>query len=145
MLSTSFRQRSISHHALQGLHEAGRPQCQETLDATFQDSSARSRRQHGVSQRGCRSRRRQRDQPSKEIDAVFGAKISISQAIAAAEQATGGKAYSARIDNRNGVVAYEVKTAKTGALEMVSVDINAGNVIKVTPIDAKADDNEQSD
>ena len=46
---------------------------------------------------------------------------------------------------RNGVVAYEVKTAKTGALEMVSVDINAGNVIKVTPIDAKADDNEQSD
>jgi uncharacterized membrane protein YkoI len=78
-------------------------------------------------------------------DAVFGAKISISQAIAAAEQATGGKAYSARIDNVNGVVAYEVKTAKTGALEMVSVDINAGNVVKVTPIDAKADDNEQSD
>ena len=83
--------------------------------------------------------------PQKEIDAVFGAKISISQAIATAEQATGGKAYSARIDNRDGVLAYEVKTAKTGALEMVSVDINAGNVVKVTPIDAKADDNEQSD
>src|SRR4029077_15813155 len=47
--------------------------------------------------------------PQKEIDAVFGAKISISQAIAAAEQATGGKAYSARIDNVNGAVAYEVK------------------------------------
>jgi uncharacterized membrane protein YkoI len=83
--------------------------------------------------------------PQKEIDAVLGAKISISQAIAAAEQATGGKAYSAHIDNRNGVVAYEVKTAKTGALQMVSVDINAGNVVKVTPIDAEADDNEQAD
>jgi uncharacterized membrane protein YkoI len=83
--------------------------------------------------------------PQKEIDAIFGAKISISQAIAAAEQATGGKAYSARIDNMNGVVAYEVKTAKTGVLEMVSVDINAGKVVKVTPIDAKADDNEQAD
>ena len=83
--------------------------------------------------------------PQKEIDAVFGAKISISQAIAAAEQANGGKAYSARIDNGNGVVAYEVKTVKTGALQMVSVDINAGNVVKVTPIDAKADDNEQAD
>ena len=83
--------------------------------------------------------------PQKEIDAIFGAKISISQAIAAAEQATGGKAYSARIDNVNGAVAYEVKTAKSGALDMVSVDINAGKVVKVTPIDAKADDNEEAD
>jgi uncharacterized membrane protein YkoI len=83
--------------------------------------------------------------PQKEIEAVLGAKISISQAIAAAEQATGGKAYSARIDNMNGAVAYEVKTAKTGTLELVSVDINAGNVVKVTPIDAKADEEGQGD
>ena len=57
--------------------------------------------------------------PQKEIDAVLGAKTSTSQAIAAAEQATGGKAFSAGIDDKDGVLTYEVKTAKTGALQMV--------------------------
>jgi uncharacterized membrane protein YkoI len=83
--------------------------------------------------------------PQKEIDAVLGAKTSMSQAIAPAEQATGGKAFSAGIDDKDGVLTYEVKTAKTGALQMVRVDINAGNVVKVTPIDAKADEEEQGD
>src|ERR1700730_16355874 len=55
--------------------------------------------------------------PQKEVDAVLGAKTSMSQAIAAAEQATGGKAFSAGIDGKDGVLAYEVKTAKTGALQ----------------------------
>jgi len=38
-----------------------------------------------------------------------------------------------------------VKTAKTGALQRVRVDINAGNVVKVTPIDPKADEEDQAD
>jgi uncharacterized membrane protein YkoI len=83
--------------------------------------------------------------PQKEIDSVLGAKTSMSQAIAAAEQATGGKAFSAGIDDQDGVLTYEVKTAKTGALQLVRVDINAGNVVKVTPIDPKADEEDQAD
>ena len=83
--------------------------------------------------------------PQKEIDAALGAKTSMSQAIAAAEQATGGKAFSAGIEDQDGTFTYEVKTAKTGALQLVRVDINAGNVVKVTPIDPKADEEDQAD
>ncbi len=81
----------------------------------------------------------------KEIDAVLGAKISLSQAIVAAEAATGGKAFAADIAGKTGALGYEVKTAKEGVLQMVTVDPTLGKVIAVTPIDIKSDDEEQAD
>jgi uncharacterized membrane protein YkoI len=53
------------------------------------------------------------DQQS-ELNGVTNAKTSLSQAIAAAEQETGGKAVDAGLENQNqnGVMAHEIDIAK---------------------------------
>jgi uncharacterized membrane protein YkoI len=51
------------------------------------------------------------DQQS-ELNAVTNAKTSLSQAIAAVEQETGGKAVDAGLENQNGVMAHEIEMAK---------------------------------
>ena len=69
----------------------------------------------------------------QEATAIQNAKISLVQAITAAEQYTGGKAIDSGIENQNGkVIAYEVKVVKDNTVQEVLVDLGTGQVMKVT-------------
>ena len=81
----------------------------------------------------------------QEIAAVTSAKTSLSQAIAAAEQQTGGKAVSAAFEDRDGTKGYEVAIASGSKLQKVLVDPETGNVIKTLANDAKADEDSDND
>ena len=65
------------------------------------------------------------DQQS-ELNAVTNAKTSLSQAISAAEQETGGKAVDTGLENQDGVMAYEIEIAKGNTLQRVLVDSDSG-------------------
>ena len=81
-----------------------------------------------------------------EVSAVTNAKTSLWQAIAAAEQETGGKAVDAGIENQNGAMAYEVEIAKGTSLQKILVDFASGKVIKVTASNSGCDEaGEQSE
>jgi uncharacterized membrane protein YkoI len=77
-----------------------------------------------------------------ELSAVTSAKTSLSQAIAAAEQETGGKAVDTGLENQDGVMAYEIEIAKGNTLQRVLIDLDSGKVIKVMAGDANHEDGE---
>jgi uncharacterized membrane protein YkoI len=81
----------------------------------------------------------------QEINAVLKAKTSLTQAIAAAERETGGKAVETGLENQDGVMAYEVKIAKGDTLQNVLVDLASGKVIKVTAADANHEGGGEND
>ena len=69
----------------------------------------------------------------QEAIAIQNAKTSLVQAIAAAEQHTGGKAIESGIENQNGkIIAYEVKVVTGNTVQEVLVDLGTGQVMKVT-------------
>lgn len=69
----------------------------------------------------------------QEAAAVQNAKTSLVQAITAAEQHTGGKAIDISIeDHDDRVIGYHVKVAKGNTVQEVLVDLNTGQVLKVT-------------
>ena len=88
--------------------------------------------------------RNETDQQS-ELNAVTNAKTSLSQAIAAAEQETGGKAIGTGLENQDGVMAYEIEIAKGNTLQRVLVDSDSGKIIKVMAADADDENGEQKD
>jgi uncharacterized membrane protein YkoI len=53
-------------------------------------------------------------------------KMSMEQAVAAAEQATGGKAMSARLKERKGLLFYQVQTISEGSVKAVLIDPDNG-------------------
>lgn len=67
---------------------------------------------------------------SKEIASVLGAKTSIAQAIAAAEQQTGGRAMKIGIEEEKGVYFYEIKTVTKDKVAEVFVDPTSGQVVR---------------
>ena len=64
-----------------------------------------------------------------EAAALQGAKISLMQAIATAEQQTGGKAFDAGVDNEHGNVRIAVETNGPKGVQTVFVDPQSGQVI----------------
>lgn len=64
----------------------------------------------------------------KEIAAVRSAKTSIVEAIAAAEQKTGGRAVKIDVGGENGRYFYEVKTVTKDKVSEASVDLMSGQV-----------------
>ncbi|WP_109049272.1 PepSY domain-containing protein [Azospirillum sp. TSA6c] len=80
---------------------------------------------------------------ARDLSALSQATISLSQAVTAAEQETGGKALSADILLENGKVAFGVELAKDKATETVVVDATSGTVVKRHV--AKGDGEEQED
>lgn len=68
--------------------------------------------------------------PTDEARIMSQAKVSIAEAIAAAEKATGGKALGSGIEDQNGVVHFEVEILKDNALRKVLVDTQTGQVVK---------------
>jgi uncharacterized membrane protein YkoI len=71
-----------------------------------------------------------------EIDAILKAKTSLAQAIATAEQQTGGKAIETGLENEDGVMAYEIEVANGTTVQKVLVDLDSGQVTKVVAADA---------
>ncbi|MDP3163510.1 MAG: PepSY domain-containing protein [Reyranella sp.] len=66
----------------------------------------------------------------KEIAAVLGAKTSAAQAIAAAEQKTGGRAMKIDVEKEKGAYLYEVKTVAKDKISEVFVDLASGQVTR---------------
>lgn len=64
-----------------------------------------------------------------EAAALAQAKITLSQAITAAEQHVGGKASSAGIEDENGKIVYGVEIVGGGKSTDVKVDIATGQVL----------------
>ncbi len=67
----------------------------------------------------------------KEIAAVLGAKTSVAQAIAAAEQKTAGRAMKLEVEKEKGAYLYEIKTVSNGKVANVLIDPSSGQVVKI--------------
>jgi uncharacterized membrane protein YkoI len=66
----------------------------------------------------------------RELSAVVNAKTSLAQAIAVAENQTGGKAVESGVESRNGTMAYEVEISDGTTVQTVFVDPNSGQVMQ---------------
>lgn len=67
---------------------------------------------------------------NREIAAVLGAKTSLAQAIAAAEQRTGGHAMKIDVEKESGTYLYEVKTVSKNKVADVFIDPVSGQVVR---------------
>lgn len=65
-----------------------------------------------------------------EMDAILNAKISLTQAIATAENHVGGRATRVNVDRENGAYVYKVRVAGSEKLSEVYIDPASGNVIR---------------
>ena len=88
--------------------------------------------------------RERRDEPTDETRILSAAKVTMSQAITAAEQATGGKAAGTGIEDQDGVVHFEVTILKDNARQKVLVDTQTGQVVKILA-SKDDDDGEEND
>ena len=84
-------------------------------------------------------------QASMENDAlaISNAKISLTQAIATAEQQTGGKATSAEFEHEQGRWLAAVEVVKGGVVFDVSIDAERGAILSSK--EGKADHHEHDD
>ena len=81
-----------------------------------------------------------------EMTAVGTAKTSITEAITNAEQATGGKAFAAELENQDGVTVYQVDLLKDGKKQSALVAFDTGKASTTLKAEGGYDeDNEQSD
>jgi len=65
----------------------------------------------------------------REAAALQGAKVSLTQAVAVAEQQTGGQAFDAGVDTRDGQTRIVVETNGPGGIHTVSVDPQSGGFV----------------
>jgi uncharacterized membrane protein YkoI len=73
-----------------------------------------------------------KDNEAKELQLFSQAKISLTEAIKAAELKTGGKAVEADLDDESKTVQFEVEVLKNGKIHEVKVDGKTGKVLKVS-------------
>lgn len=76
---------------------------------------------------------------ARDAALVAKAKVSLSQAITAAEQSTGGKAFDAEVDSENGKLRYSVKVADAQGVKSVLVDPETAQVTAEPADDDDAD------
>ena len=74
---------------------------------------------------------------AQELAALVNAKTTLAQAIAAAEQQTGGKAIDAGLENENGAMAFAIEVAKDNTVQKVHVDLQSGKVLKAAAADSQ--------
>ena len=67
----------------------------------------------------------------EEMAAILDAKIPLAQAIATAEQETGGKALGASLEKRDGAIGFSVDVVKGDTAQEVFIDTQSGKVLKV--------------
>lgn len=82
------------------------------------------------------------DAPTDEARIMSSAKVSLSEAIAAAEKATAGKAVGSGIEDQDGVVHFEVTILKNQTRQKVLVDTQTGQVVKTVVADNDDEDEE---
>ena len=85
------------------------------------------------------------DEATDEARILSTAKVTLNQAVTAAEQATGGKAADTGIEDQNGVVHFEVTILKDNARHKVLVDTQTGQVVKIVASKDGVDDGEAND
>jgi uncharacterized membrane protein YkoI len=73
-----------------------------------------------------------KEKEAKELKLFSHAKISLTEAIKAAEQKTGGKAMEASVDDESNAVQFEIEVLKDGKIHEVMVDGKTGKVLKVS-------------
>lgn len=56
--------------------------------------------------------------------------IGVARAVAAAEQATGGKAFEADLDTERGVLVYEIDLVKNGQTVEAAIDAATGKLVR---------------
>ena len=61
--------------------------------------------------------------------AILNTKLSLVQAIGAAEQHTGGRAIRAELENENGRIVYGVEVVGSTQVTDVKVDANSGQIV----------------
>jgi uncharacterized membrane protein YkoI len=71
---------------------------------------------------------------------IANAKVTMAQAIAMAEQRTGGKAIGTGIEDENGTVLLEVQVIKDNQKHSVLIDPDSGQVVKIELDDEEDDD-----
>ena len=89
--------------------------------------------------------RSERDRASNEAANIANAKITMAQAIAAAENQVGGKAVETGIEDENGTLAFEVEVLKDGQRHTVLVDPQSGEVVKTLSDNEDNESGSQSD
>jgi uncharacterized membrane protein YkoI len=85
-----------------------------------------------------------KDNEAKELQLFSQAKISLTEAIKAAELKTGGKAVEADLDDESKTVQFEVEVLKNGKIHEVKVDGKTGKVLKVS-LDNEANENTENE
>jgi uncharacterized membrane protein YkoI len=83
---------------------------------------------------------RESDHRTDEAAIMANSKVSMAQAIATAEQHTGGKAVGTGIEDQDGTVFLEVQVIKNNERQKVLVDPQSGSVVKTA-----TEDNEQNE
>ena len=86
-----------------------------------------------------------KEKEAKELQLFSKAKISLIEAIKAAEQNTGGKALEAELDDGSNAVQFEIKILKDGKIYEVLVDGTTGNILKVSLDDESSESTENEE
>ena len=73
-----------------------------------------------------------KEKEAKELQLFSQAKISLTDAIKAAEHKTGGKAMEAEVDDESSTIQFEIEILKDGKVQEVMVDGITGKVLKVS-------------
>ncbi len=73
-------------------------------------------------------------------DAITRARITLSDAAAAAERRVGGRAYEAEIEEERGALFFEVEVVGPSGPQEVRIDAQTGAVLEVHATDADDDD-----
>jgi len=84
-----------------------------------------------------------KEKEAKELQLYSQAKISLTDAIKAAEHKTGGKAMEAEVDDESSTIQFEVEVLKDGKVHEVKVDGITGKVLKVSLEDESKEDAEK--
>lgn len=74
-------------------------------------------------------------QQTNDAAVIANAKVTMAQAITAAEHQTGGTAVGSGIEDQNGTVFLEVQLAKDNQTQKAPVDPQTGKVVKIVSND----------
>jgi uncharacterized membrane protein YkoI len=86
-----------------------------------------------------------RERRTEEAAIIANAKVTMAQAIATAEQQTGGKAVGTGIEEQDGTVFLEVQVIKDDQKHSVLIDPQSGQVVKVATDDEQDGDEDDDD
>jgi uncharacterized membrane protein YkoI len=84
---------------------------------------------------------RNNDARTNEAAFIANAKVTMAEAIATAEQQTGGKAVGTGIEDEDGTVLLEVQVLKDNQRHTVLIDPQSGQVVKAAMEDDEQNEN----